>query len=143
MGDSADIDGDGDIDFVIAAGGNTLVHDACKRGIFWFENREDTPRGGWIRHEVHVPALTAYEAKLSDIDQDGDMDIIGSHFESPAQVILYENDNGKWNVTSLFMSYEISGANQINVADMNEDGKLDIVVPFNDKDSRIIIFEQH
>lgn len=141
VGTIADIDNNGDLDALIATGGNIMPADTCETGVYWFENIDKGKT--WTKHPIHQGNKTGFEVIANDLDNDGDLDLIASYYEDPAMIIWYENNlPDKWKGHMLKSSYSIEGANQILVADMNNDGHKDIISAWADRDSRVIIFYQ-
>ena len=73
-----DIDGDGDLDVVEAA------QDGNK--IWWFEN-DGTPETNddddyWDSTKIRGSFSAAYDVAAADIDNDGDMDVVGAAYTS-------------------------------------------------------------
>jgi hypothetical protein len=79
----ADIDKDGDIDAVACS----AVYDGSKpTGVAWFENDGN----GQFRTHLIAPGQASYDIRLTDIDGDGDSDILVAGQES-RNVIWFEN----------------------------------------------------
>jgi hypothetical protein len=84
--DVGDLDGDGDYDVV--AGEHNMKADARPK-LYVFENKDgDGLR--WIGHVAYIGDEHHDGAKLTDIDNDGDLDIISIGW-SHGRVLLYEN----------------------------------------------------
>ena len=141
----ADFDRDGDLD--VAASSWRLGNQFA-----WFEN-DGTPKNGeWTKHmiekqlsetrtiraadfdqdgEKHVihPMFDdAFEAIAGDLDGDGDMDVAATSWRLPGRVAWFENkgdSRGPWKYHLLKENWR--SANQILLADINGDGRLDIV----------------
>ena len=78
-GHPTDLDGDGDLDVVMAHGMRTAVDPKVERHeVVWYEN-VGQPKSGrsWKRHQVgRLPF--AFEAIGEDLDSDGDVDVIAT-----------------------------------------------------------------
>ncbi|MFN0156887.1 MAG: FG-GAP-like repeat-containing protein [Bacteroidota bacterium] len=84
--DVADMDTDGDFDVVV--GEHNLVNSASARLII-FENANGIGTS-WVQHVVHTGDEHHDGARVFDMDNDGDLDIISIGWNNAA-VLLYEN----------------------------------------------------
>ncbi len=84
--DVADMDDDGDLD-VVAGEHNTQDPDSAT--LYVFENADGSGTE-WIKHVVYVGDEHHDGARLTDIDGDGDLDIISIGWTQD-RVVLYEN----------------------------------------------------
>jgi len=113
-----DIDGDGDID----ATGAAYLGDE----IVWWEN-VDGAGGSWVAHQVSDSFNGARSTCASDIDEDGDLDILGAAYGSD-EVYWWENGNGAGTAWSLHqVAISCNGVRTAVVADMDGDGDPDIL----------------
>lgn len=134
-GNPVDMDGDGDPDVVMALGfryrpGSKDPTDSQvpeDSQIVWYEN--DGPgRSPWKKHIVKERFNDAFEATGADLDGDGDVDIVATTWRNPGRVAWFENTGdprGRWKHHPLKDNW--TSANQVIVADMNGDGKPDII----------------
>ncbi|MCB1122896.1 MAG: VCBS repeat-containing protein [Verrucomicrobiae bacterium] len=111
-GDTGDIDGDHDVD--IAMGG------------VWFEN-PGSLEGTWSMHRFDNE--TIHDVRISDVNQDGRMDIIGrnqSAFRGDGNkvFIFLQQKNGSWTKSSL----DCPHGEGITVEDLDMDGDEDIIL---------------
>ena len=117
---AADIDGDGDID-ILGAGGED-------DDITWWENTATFSFDPtWNAADIAIDALTARSVFAADMDNDGDMDIVSAS-SGDNTIAWYENNNGdgsSWSAANI--ATNASGAKNVFVADMDNDGDLDIV----------------
>ena len=109
----ADYDGDGDLDVVISR--------REPKTAYWFERKDDAT---WVRHtmgQAEGLAKTLGSAAL-DIDDDGLLDVVltGVWFENPGG--LAANPDKPWPAHDF-----AGGAHDMVAADLNGDGRLDIV----------------
>ncbi|MDQ7830285.1 MAG: VCBS repeat-containing protein [Desulfovibrionaceae bacterium] len=114
-----DVDGDGDMDFFSTA------YDTGK--VVWFQNA-DGKATTWTRHDVASGFSGAHQVSGADIDGDGDMDVIASG-HTAAMFAWFENKDGQgltWQ-THYILQY-MSGAMDVNAADIDGDGDFDAVV---------------
>ena len=85
--DIADVDGDGDLDLV------TGEHRGTKRISIW-ENVGSTAAGTveWVEHPVSQGIESHLGARLSDLDGDGDLEIVSIGYDAPERLDLWVND---------------------------------------------------
>ena len=114
----ADMDGDGDFDIVSAARDDDAID--------WFEN-DGAADPTWTKANIATTADGALDAKVADMDGDGDMDIISaSHLDDT--IAWYENDGAAdptW--TAANIATDADGAVDLEAADMDGDGDMDII----------------
>ena len=141
-GEPADMDGDGDLDVVMALGawgsmhlGDQVKPDRDNRPVFthsynhhivWYEN-DGVHENGWTRHLISDDLNEAFEAVAGDLDGDGDTDVVASGFSRPGRVLWYENSgdpSGPW--TAHMVKDNWTNANQVLLADLDGDSDLDI-----------------
>jgi hypothetical protein len=127
-GHPADMDGDGDIDVVMAHGMREGVAPRDKHQVVWYENVGKGGKGTeWKRHVVGaLPG--AFEAIAADVDGDGRLDVVATAWGAPGRVVWFHNPGaraGEWPVHVLKDKWQ--NANQVIAADLNRDGRLDII----------------
>lgn len=131
-----DLDQDGDLDLVVTHG-DTLDLDlppeiAPERyyGVMWFEG---DGTGAFVLHPI-ADAWGAYSAKVSDMDLDGDLDIVLASLQGPAmypnlplQPLRWFENDGNQN----FEAYDIVVSPEqlitLEIADVDGDGDTDII----------------
>ena len=86
--DTADMDGDGDIDIVVGEH-NTQQPTTAK--LFVFENTGNAT--SWTKHLIYTGDEHHMGAQINDIDSDGDMDILSIGW-THGKTLLYENTGG-------------------------------------------------
>lgn len=114
----ADIDGDGDMDVLVAS---------------WFEDKlvlfENLDGLGTFGQKQTIESGTgAIQILAADLDGDGDLDILGSFFDG--KLAWYKNTDGQGNFgPAEIIVPEVSSLNDKNIflVDMDNDGDLDIV----------------
>jgi len=84
--DVADMDNDGDIDVTV---GEHNLANPSSASLYVFENA-DSQGGSWVPHLVYTGEEHHDGARVVDIDNDGDLDIISIGWGNP-RVVLYEN----------------------------------------------------
>jgi hypothetical protein len=123
-----DIDGDGFIDVVVASSnGGPLV---------WYEYPD------WKKHVIAPSGKWSTDAKLVDMDGDGDLDILTSEWYTHNRIEWYENPKPEGNPATEPWKRHIIGsprAHNIEVGDIDGDGHLEIVTRSQGKDGNAII----
>ncbi len=134
-GNPADMDGDGDIDVVMALGfyyrpgnGDPAASQLRRHNqIVWYENSGAPASGLWKKHVVGPQFDDAFEAVAGDLDSDGDMDVVATSWRNPGRLAWFENHGnakGAWTKHTLKTNWR--STNQVIIADLNGDGRLDI-----------------
>jgi hypothetical protein len=126
----ADLDGDGDLD-VVTRGQSGFGSNAGNRILLWGQN---TPTS-WSMRVIDCPhgeGLT-----LADMDRDGDMDMViaGRWYENPRDIV-----KATW-AEHVFSTAWAHGDVKVEVADINEDGRADVVLTPAEGTYRIAWFE--
>lgn len=112
-----DMDGDGDGDVVI--------------GARWYENPKDIVGGSWAEH-VYSSSWTHEDTKVEvgDINGDGRPDVALTPAEGNYRIAWFESPKdprkGAW--TEHVVETSIGGIHSLQIADMDGDGNLDVVV---------------
>lgn len=113
-----DVDGDGDTDALASAWhGSELA---------WYENGGGSPIQ-WTKHIVCAGFYNAHEISAADMDDDGDIDVLGAAALTD-EIAWFENDGLNppgW--TRHTVSDSFDGARSVKAADIDGDGVLDIV----------------
>lgn len=136
-GNPADMDGDGDLDVVMALGfyyrpGSNDPAASEKQEdnqIVWYENNGRPAEGPWKKHVIGPRFDDAFEAVAGDLDGDGDIDVAATSWRNPGRLAWFENPGDprkEW--TRHLLKTNWRSANQVILADLNGDGRLDIVV---------------
>lgn len=93
--------------------------------LFWYEQPEEIG-GDWTRHWI-VTQYSMNNLEIVDMDNDGDTDLLTSEHKGPdLEMQLWEND-GKGNFTKNVLDEGKESHLGTQVADMDQDGDLDIV----------------
>jgi hypothetical protein len=126
-GHPVDLDGDGDLDVVMALGMREGVAPKEKHQIVWYENVGKPGKGTeWKKHVIgDLPG--AFEAIAADLDGDGKLDVIATAWGPSGQVVWFQNPgNGKGPWKMHVLKDKWPNANQVIAADLNGDGRIDL-----------------
>ena len=125
FGKLVDLNRDGRLDILMAFGGWGTSKEG---GVAWYENSGvEDGRVQWKKHLITDALPGGFEAVAADLDGDGDLDVVATG-ETPGQIAWFENPGdpaGRWVKHTL--RAEWIHANQVIVADVNHDGRPDIV----------------
>jgi hypothetical protein len=112
-----DLDGDGDLDIVLAKG----RHDPYVDKVLLNDGK-----GHFVTSDLGPTADRTYTAALADLDGDGDLDVVISN-DAPDKKLLYFNDGkGRFSVAGTWGVPEWSTRNAAT-ADLNGDGRPDVI----------------
>ena len=115
---AADVDGDGDTDILGAA---SLADE-----ITWWENTAGDG-SAWTEHTVATEFDRALTVHATDVDGDGDTDILGAALLDD-DITWWENtmgDGSAW--TEHTVNGDFDGAKSVHAADVDGDGDIDIL----------------
>jgi hypothetical protein len=137
-GHTTDLDGDGDLDIVVARGMRPEHIPAEFHELVWYENEGTAQRPGPWRRQVLAPLPSAFEAIAVDLDADGDLDVAATAWSLGDQVVWCENPGDpqqSW--TKHVVREKYFAANQIIAADLDGDALPDLVVTSDDGSRRV------
>ncbi|MEL6110401.1 MAG: VCBS repeat-containing protein, partial [Planctomycetota bacterium] len=114
---SGDLDGDGDVDVVVA------------NGRHWPQQNYLFFNHGEARFTLHRPLgvdrATSYATELADLDGDGDLDIAVGNDMAPNRV-FFNDGTGRFDAGTVFGT--ISSVRSLTLADIDLDGDVDLLV---------------
>lgn len=128
-GHPVDMDGDGDVDLVMALG-FSLPKDADPTGshqIVWYENDGSPDQGPWRKHVIAESFPNAFEAVPADLDGDGQTEVVATAWGEDGRVAVFKHrgdPRGPWDIQLLKEDW--TSANVVIVADLDGDGRPDI-----------------
>jgi hypothetical protein len=118
-----DMDGDGDMDVVMASG----MFGHIPGSVVWYENDGDPTGGPWQRHVICDDLTGAFEAFAADLDGDGQIEVAATSWQ-PGGLYYFKHGGdprGPWTKHVLKEPWVL--ANQVVIADLDGDGRLDII----------------
>ncbi len=130
----ADINNDGHMDIVAFSQGSTIETE-----LVWYKhNGAKTPSYSQI--EIYDSTLTFNDVHVVDLDDDGDLDIVAAlqadGFSGDSNVFWFENDGAESpSFTPLELGSIKGKPSAIDVADIDDDGDLDVAVSDHDTGS--------
>ena len=114
-----DLDGDGDLDLVLAKGRHWPLENRILLG--------DGAGGFAAAGDTGFPADRTYTAALADLDGDGDLDLVVGN-DRPDEKRLYANDGGgRFRLAGTFGD-PAWRTRYVTVADLNRDRRPDLIV---------------
>jgi hypothetical protein len=136
---TADLDGDGDPDLLLAHGDTLDDGVAFKpwHGVEWLENRGEE---GFVSRRIGA-LYGAQAAEAADLDADGDQDVVASGFlpqvalpvgQGEARVdsvVWFERRGEEWIPWAIEINHPRHTG--LTVVDLDEDGRLDVVAAIN------------
>jgi hypothetical protein len=126
-GHLVDMDGDGDLDVVMALGMTALAGQAGTHQVVWYENVGKPGNGTKWKKHVIGQLDHAFEAVAGDINGDGKIDVVATAWGGKGQVVWFENPGdpkGRW--IKHVVKDGWPHANQVILADLDGDKRLDI-----------------
>ncbi len=122
-----DADGDGDLDLAVACGESYENKPEFNRIYFNNNGRLDS-LPGWKSNQTGY----SYDVSWADFDNDGDLDLIFANEKSPNR--MYRNFGDSIGTAPAWSSTDASQyANSLFIADVNNDGYMDLAVSDNNQ----------
>ncbi|MBW2979870.1 SBBP repeat-containing protein [Candidatus Woesearchaeota archaeon] len=113
---ATDLDGDGDIDILAVA--------YTDNDIAWFENTGGDG-SSWQNHSINGSFTTATDVYATDVDSDGDIDVLGTSF-GEGDIVWWKND-GNQVFTQYIINDTFDGADSVYATDVDGDGDIDVL----------------
>jgi len=131
-----DLDGDGDLDLVVAVLGDVLPTDERVGQVVWLENRGGT----FINHVLLQDVRRVSDVQAADLDGDGDIDLAVAVFGyNHGEILWLENKGGGRFRDHLLLATQ--GPSHVPIADFNGDGKPDIAALVSQDHEEVWLFE--
>jgi hypothetical protein len=130
-GHPVDLDGDGDLDVLMAFGIAAGVPNQAPEShqIAWYENVGRPGLGNeWVKHSIASSFPQGFEAVAGDLDGDGDQDVVATGWSPNGRIAWFENTGDPktgWGMHSLKDPWP--NAVTVIITDLDKDGRLDIV----------------
>ena len=122
-----DVDGDGDLDLVLAdQGEGSMMKNAGARPRLW---RNDGDRFTDLT-DSHVPAWAVrfcWELELLDVDGDLDLDLLCSSKRSPGSFLAHNDGQGRFTDATVGNLPQFTNNYEFEAMDLDGDGVLDVV----------------
>lgn len=135
--DAADMDGDGDIDLVVASMGVVFPDNDRIGVVFVLEN---DGRQNFIPHVAIENTSRVTDVRVADLNHDGRPDLVLAQFGYDQGEVSWLERMGPWEFKRHVM-LELSGAINVCVSDFNGDGKPDVVALLSQQWEEIYYFE--
>jgi len=129
-GHPVDLDGDGDLDVLMAFGIAAPVGNDSPEShqVAWYENVGEAGVGTkWQKHSIAASFPQGFEAVAGDLDGDGDQDVVATGWSPQGRLAWFENrgdPKGDWKQHLIKPVW--SNAVTVVLADFDQDGRLDI-----------------
>jgi hypothetical protein len=115
---ATDIDGDGDMDVLSASNADDKIA--------WYENTDGAGSFG-AQNVISTAADGAWSVYATDMDGDGDMDVLSASFGDD-KIAWYENTDGTGTFSAQnIISTAADGAYSVYATDMDGDGDMDVL----------------
>ncbi|HTV01666.1 MAG TPA: VCBS repeat-containing protein [Luteitalea sp.] len=139
--EQVDLDRDGLKDLLVGDLGSFQPADHKSGAIVWLRRGKD---GTYTRTVLVEKLGRVADVRAADFDGDGDLDLVAAVFgwRRSGSLVLFENRTTDWKAPS-FIASELDarhGAIHVPIADLNADGRPDIVALFAQEHETVVAF---
>ena len=138
-GHPVDINGNGKVDIVMAIGMDSAQDSSSmnlrtgnshenQQQIVWYENPGKPHDSQWEKHIICPDFPQAFEAVAGDIDGEGEIEVVATAWGEQGMLAFFKhrgNPKGPWDMHLIKENW--TNANMVILADLDKDGKLEIV----------------
>jgi len=120
--DPLDVDADGDLDVVVSD------RKGANRGLLWLENpgAKNAVGGDWAEHRIGAEKHEVMFLDVADFDGDGLTDIISAG-RNKKILFAKRKQSNDWEILEIPNPMDVQNGKSVRVADVDLDGKLDLV----------------
>ncbi|MFZ5493759.1 MAG: FG-GAP repeat domain-containing protein [Verrucomicrobiota bacterium] len=135
--ESADMDGDGDLDLIVASMGAVFPNNDRIGTVYILEN---DGRQNFTARAVLENTTRTVDARAADLDGDGDLDLALAQFGYDQGEVAWLERTGPGEFRRHLLS-ELSGSINVCIADFNGDARPDVVALISQQWEEVHLFE--